>query len=72
MCSGGGSNFKRALASQPSFFWPAIYVKTLLYGYSITSGYYGSQTSRNVDRFLAIRYTVLKVQNEISKLTYIA
>jgi hypothetical protein len=27
---------------------------------------------RNVDRFLAIRYTVLKAQNKISKQTYIA
>jgi hypothetical protein len=40
-----GSHFKRALASQPSFFWAAIFAKTLLYEYSITSGYYGSQIS---------------------------
>jgi hypothetical protein len=62
MLSGGGSHFKRALASQPSFFWAAIFVKTLLYGYSITSGYYGSQTSTfNLNYF--IRCTVLKAQN---------
>jgi hypothetical protein len=42
MWSGGGSHFKRALASQPSFFWAAIFVKTLQYGYPITCGYYGS------------------------------
>ena len=42
---GAGSNVKRR--GQPfqkgtSFFWAAIFVKTLLYGYSITCGYYGS------------------------------
>jgi hypothetical protein len=36
-----GSHFKRALASQPLFFWAAIFVKTLLYGYPITCGYCG-------------------------------
>jgi hypothetical protein len=42
---GAGSNVKRR--GQPfqkgtSFFWAAIFVKTSLYGYSITCGYYGS------------------------------
>jgi hypothetical protein len=42
---GAGSNVKRQ--GQPfqkgtSFFWAAIFAKTLLYGYSITCGYYGS------------------------------
>jgi hypothetical protein len=70
MWSGGGSHSKRALASQPSFFWAAIFDKTLLYGYSITSGYYGSQTSTLIWTILFVAPSV-KAQNRISKRTYI-
>jgi hypothetical protein len=71
---GAGSNVKRR--GQPfqkgtSFFWAAIFAKTLLYGYSITCGYYGSA---NFDITLNnfIRCTVLKVKNITSERTYIA
>jgi hypothetical protein len=54
-----GQPFQKGLASQPSFFWAAIFVKTLLYGYPITCGYYGSANfDINLNNF--IRCTVLR------------
>jgi hypothetical protein len=57
-----------AAISKGHFFWAAIFAKTLLYGYSITCGYYGSA---NFDINLN-KSTVLKAQNKTSKRTYIA
>jgi hypothetical protein len=70
--SGGGSHFKRALASQPSFFWAAIFVKILLYGYPIILvAIVGRQTSTLIlNNFICC--TMLRAQNKISKRTYIA
>ena len=43
------------IASQPSFFWAAIFVKTLLYGYLITCGYYGSENfDINFEQFYSL------------------
>jgi hypothetical protein len=57
MSSGGGSHFKRALAPQPSFFWAAIFVKTRLYGYSITCGYFGSANfDINFEQFYSLHH----------------
>jgi hypothetical protein len=61
---GAGSNVKRR--EQPfqkgaSFFWAAIFVKTLLYGYSITCGYYGS-ANYNINFEQFIRCTVPRAE----------
>ena len=75
MFRGGGSNVKRR--GQPfqkgtSFFWAAIFVKTLLYmDTRLLVAIMGRQTSTLIlNNF--IRCTVLKAQNIISKRTYIA
>jgi hypothetical protein len=66
-CEAAGQPFQKGT----SFFWAAIFAKTLLYGYSITCGYYGSANfDINLNNF--IRCTVLKAQNKTSKRTYVA
>ena len=67
-CEAAGAAISKGHLLLSYYFSGQQYLLKLLncmHGYPITSGYYGRKL-RNVDRFLAIRYTVLKAQNKIS------